>query len=322
MKKCIALFVTSILAIQINGRESLQVPVKVVNEVGPWLTGPLLAPSGHTVPAGHVNYEPYIYWSQGIGRYNPQWNAHKNRHMFSSLLFQPTFQIGVVPAVEFDLAPQVYWNHTHHQTAWEFGDLPITLAFQLLKDKPGKWWPAIKLRFAANVPFGQYQRLDPHKQGTDVGGSGNWAPAAGFVFSHLYHFHGVHYLAVRYFISYTISTPVHVRGTNAYGGSSTTHGTVYPGNSFQTDLGLEFTLSQNWALAADVLYVHNNRRRFSGHSGGTSLKGPSTEQFSIAPAIEYNWNENIGFIIGPWFTVAGRNSSQFRQLVAALNIYH
>jgi hypothetical protein len=242
--------------------------------------------------------------------------------MFSSVLFQPTFQIGVVPAVEFDIAPQVYWNHTHHQTSWEFGDLPITLAFQILKDKPGKWWPAIKLRFAANVPFGQYQRLDPNKQGTDAGGSGNWSPAVGFVFSHLYHFYGVHYLAVRYFISQSFSTPVHVRGPSTYGGNAHTHGTVYPGNSVQTDLGLEFTLTQNWALAADVLYIHNNRTRFSGHSGGTSLKSPSTEQFSIAPAIEYNWNENIGFIIGPWFTVAGRNSSEFRQVVAALNIYH
>ena len=30
---------------------------------GPWLTGPLLAPAGRTIPAGHFNFEPYGFYS-------------------------------------------------------------------------------------------------------------------------------------------------------------------------------------------------------------------------------------------------------------------
>jgi hypothetical protein len=289
---------------------------------GPWLTGPLIAPSGHTVPLGHVNYEPYVYGSTVSGAYNPKWHYERANHKFTNVLIQPTFQIGVATATEFDIAPQFAWSNSNGQAEWEWNDLPITLAFQILNDKPGAWWPAIKLRFAANVPFGQYQRLSPHKNGTDAGGSGNWAPAAGLVFSRLFHFTGTHFLAVRYWISYTFSTPVHIRDISVYNSTTGSRGTVYPGNVFQTDLGLEYTLSQNWALALDVYYQHNNKRRFSGHSAGAPIKGPSREQISLAPAFEYNWSSNVGIIFGPWFTVAGRNSAQFVQWVGAINVYH
>jgi hypothetical protein len=49
--------------------------------------------------------------------------------------------------------------------------------------------------------------------------------------------------------------------------------------------------------------------------------GPSSSQYSLAPAIEYNWSQNIGLIGGVWFTVAGQNISQFNSIVIALNYY-
>ena len=95
---------------------------------------------------------------------------------------------------------------------------------------------------------------------------------------------------------------------------------------FSTDLAFEYTLTQNWALALDVLYVHNNHTRFSGHKGSTygipnSVGGPSSEQFSLAPALEYNWSSNCGVIAGVWFSVAGRNTADFINGVVAINIY-
>lgn len=296
-------------------------PHKILkNEPAPWLTGPLLAPSGHTIPAGHVNYEPYFYFTENQGRYNSHWDAQTTPR-FTTALLQPTFQIGVAKGFEFDIAPQTSWNHTKHVSTWVLNDLPVTFAFQLLKDQPGKWWPAIKLRLAANIPIGKFQKLSSHKLGTDSGGSGNWSPAAGLVFSHLYHLSGVHFLATRGFISYSVSTPVHVKGLNTYGGSVHTRGTVYPGNTFQTICSFEYTMTQNWAFAMDTMYQHANKTRFSGQSGGTSLKKPSSEQFSIAPALEYNWNENVGLIGGSWFSLGGRNSTRFVSWVLAFNLY-
>ncbi|MES2122546.1 MAG: hypothetical protein V4492_07205, partial [Chlamydiota bacterium] len=80
------------------------------------------------------------------------------------------------------------------------------------------------------------------------------------------------------------------------------------------------------ALALDIQYQHNNKTRFSGHKGRTRgvrnvVGGPSSEQFSLAPAFEYNFTYNVGLIAGCWFTVAGRNALEFASGVVAINIY-
>ena len=42
---------------------------------------------------------------------------------------------------------------------------------------------------------------------------------------------------------------------------------------------------------------------------------------TIAPAVEYNFNEHVGVIAGPWFSLRGRNVSEFFGVVAALFLY-
>ena len=204
--------------------------------------------------------------------------------------------------------------------------MPLGLDFQLYYDTPGTWAPAVKLALKANAPLGKYQKLNPNDKGTDAGGGGSWNPAVGLVFSRLFHYTGVHFLAARLALLYAVPNSVHVKGLNVYGGGRGTHGTVYPGPFFTADLGLEYTLAQKWALALDVFYVHENHTRFKGTKGETNgipnnMGGPSSEQISLAPAIEYNWNANYGVIAGVWFSVAGRNAEEFINGVIAINIY-
>jgi hypothetical protein len=45
-------------------------------------------------------------------------------------------------------------------------------------------------------------------------------------------------------------------------------------------------------------------------------------QYSLAPAIEYNWNIDLGVISGVWFTFAGKNAEAFASWVTALNYYY
>ncbi len=294
----------------------------------PWFTGPLLTPSGHVVPEGHQNYEPYVYWTQAKGNYDSHWRPH-SATLFNNVLTQITMQLGVLPDTEFDMAPQFVYNETAGEHMWRYSDLPITLAFQILKNTPDTWYPAIKLRFAANIPLGKFDSLNPLKLGTDAGGVGSWLPNVGLVFSRLFHITGHQYLASRAFFSYAFSTPVGVRGLSVYGGTPTvagvkgTRGTVHTGNVFLFLAGFEYSLTQNWVLAIDIQYQHNNKRRFSGYTPvGTAPISPSKELFAVAPAIEYNWNGNIGLIAGPWLTVSGRNTGQFISYVVALNVYH
>ncbi len=290
-------------------------------EMYPWLTGPLLAPSGHVVPQGHVNIEPYLFWTQYRGIYDSNWKF-KGQHHYTSVTLEVPFQFGILPATEFDIVPQVYYNYSQGQTSWQFGDLGLSLSFQLLNDEKGKAWPpAIKLRFTGNAPTGKYDHLKPSKKGTDVGGIGSWYPGAGLVFSNLFHFSGSHFLAMRYFFSYNITTGASVRDANIYGGTKGTHGTAYPGDTFTANIGLEYSMSQAWTLALDILYNYGAKNRFSGYDGGVPMTSPSSASYSLSPAIEYNFSEKVGLIGGTWFTVAGRNTAQYINWILALNIY-
>lgn len=291
----------------------------------PWFTGPLLAPSGHVIPVGHANIEPYVFANVNTGFYDSHWSSHDTKN-FYNVNTQIPIQVGILPRVDFAFDPQFSWNHIDGASHWAYNDMPFAFDLQLYYDTPDKWTPAIKLSFRAVAPLGKYQKLDPKDKGTDAGGGGTWSPGIGLTFSNLLHFTGVHFLASRLAFSYSVPNSVHVKGLNAYGGGHHTYGTVYPGPSFSADLGLEYTLARHWALALDVLYVHSNHTRFSGHKGKTDgvtnvIGAPSSEQFSLAPAIEYNFNNNYGIIAGVWFSVAGRNTAEFINGVVAFNIF-
>lgn len=315
-------------AATLQARESIGHPTPPVIDTGPWLTGPLLTPSGHVVPTGHQNYEPYVYWNQITGTYDSHWKPHSSK-TFNNVVTQFTMQFGVMPYTEFDIAPQFVYNEVQGEHAWRVSDLPITLAFQLLSDQPGKWYPAIKLRLASNIPLGKYDHLDPDKLETDIGGVGNWLPQVGLIFTRLHHITGDQYFSWRLFLDYVIPAKFSVTGLNAYGGAATTNGipgtrgTIHPGGAFVFLYGAEYSLTKNWVLALDVLYQHTNRRTFSGYSPpGTAPSSPSKELFLLAPAIEYNWNANVGIIAGPSLTVAGRNTERVISYIFAINIYN
>src|ERR1700722_16198622 len=46
-------------------------------KVGPWFTGTLLSTSGHVVPVGYYNIEPYLFVTDQYGRYNNEWHGEK-----------------------------------------------------------------------------------------------------------------------------------------------------------------------------------------------------------------------------------------------------
>ncbi len=289
-------------------------------EPTPWFTGPLLCPSSHTVTKGHFNAEPYFYGIKNYGVYDAHWHPRAASHIE---IFNPVFfvQMGVTKKIGAKALPQVFYTKHGEEHAWRFGDLPLGFDYQILMDKPGKWWPAIKFSFLEVFPTGKYQKLDPHKKGTDSSGTGSFISVPGIVFGKLFHFGGIHFLATRFGLSYAIPAPVHVKGLNVYGGGHGTHGKVFPGNLFTAVLGLEFSMTQNWVLACDIQNTYRNKTRFYGHAKGSPVGGPSGNQWSLAPAIEYNWNANWGVIGGVWWVVAGRNTAQFASGVIAINYY-
>lgn len=121
------------------------------------------------------------------------------------------------------------------------------------------------------------------------------------------------------FVTYMYGAPVNVKGINAYGGDPTTSGKVRPGNLWQGIVSFEYSLTQNWVLALDMLYSHMSRSQFTGTTVEPTGE-PSWEQFSLAPAVEYCFSENFAINAGAWFTAAGRNSDQFASAVMSIYI--
>ncbi|MBS0626057.1 MAG: hypothetical protein JSS32_08415 [Verrucomicrobia bacterium] len=300
----------------------------------PWFTGPLLAPSAHTVPAGSVNFEPYLYLTGYTGTYESDWST-KSLPLFWTYSFQFPVQTGITSWMDCLVSPIFYVDQSQGQNAWAMGDTTIGVGFQLCRES--KYIPCIKLGFRETFPTGKYQHLDPKKFQTEAGGNGTFDTTIGLIFGKFVPISGIHYLNTRLVLALDIFTKVHVEGYNAYGGDSETKGTYYPPVTLTTNLGLEYSITQKWAFALDVVFICAPHSHFKGKAGrdpqvgspfgsGTTpdkktlAVGPSA-QLSFAPAIEYNWSQYWGVIAGAWFTAVGKNTPSFQSGVIAINYF-
>lgn len=309
-----------------EGYNIAQIGPPPAGEAAPWFTGPLLAPSGHTVPAGYFNFEPYVFVTTVTGKYDKDWHAFSKPN-FYSVNFQGPLFIGLTDWMDILVVPQASWNGTQGVSSLVVNDFIAQLDFQLIKDTQENNLPGLKVYVQEIFPLGKYQKADPDDLGTDIGGGGSYTTTVGFVVSRLFNVYDDHYLALRLNGFYTVSTPLHVTGVNIYGGAPDTKGKVKPGPAWGGIFAFEYSLTQNWALACDVFAVYSDANPFKGNPG-TNADGtpaivgePSSFQLSVAPAIEYNVSDSFGFIGGVWLTVAGRNSNRFISGVLAINYF-
>lgn len=293
----------------------------------PWLTGPLLTPAGHVVPKGHINIEPYNYFTVNTGIYDGKRKHHSLPHKFV-YNFPFLIQMGIADNLEMDIVPQLVSNHQngHHFTS--IGDSTVQLKYQVQNDPYGLIKVPANFAILQTFPTGKYQKFSPGHRTVQGTGQGAFTTTFSFTTTRLYHVHKESYFAWRNYLAYGVSSKVHVHGFNAYGGGFHANGYVYPGNEFSWLFGWEYSLNRHWALACDVAYNNQAKTHFSGNPG-TNPDGsiainslPSSWQWSLAPALEYNFNFHIGVIAGVWFSFAGRNAAEFVSGVIAVNLYY
>jgi len=185
----------------------------------------------------------------------------------------------------------------------------------------GPYRPALLFGVKETFPSGRYQKLNPKKGGTDATGAGSYNTTLSFNISKVLWWVSLHPMNFRVSLNYSLPALVGVKGYNAYGGGTGTDGRVHPGNSFQGDFGYEYSFTQKWVAALDIVYVYNGKTTFSGKTGFSApgvpaaVGGPFNDQLSLAPALEYNPNENLSILVGTWFSVWGRNSFNFASAV-------
>jgi hypothetical protein len=286
----------------------------------------LLAAAGKTIDVGHVNLEPYLFDQEVYGAYDRHWNRQSTSHI-SSYLTSMVITAGIFENVDLIFVPRGEHTHTKNKSRTALGDTTVGFGYQLVRSDEDSWRPDIRLIFEETLPSGKFKELSPDDGGADSTGGGAYVTTVGLCAQKVLVLSNRHPLRLRFNATISRSTFVHVRDTSSYGGGIGTRGTVCPGNVFGLILAGEYSITQNWVAAIDISYTHSGKTTFSGNPGVTpsgaiaTVGGPSNDQISIAPAIEYNFNKTVGIVGGVWFTVAGRNSSAFVTPSIAVNIY-
>lgn len=276
----------------------------------PWYTGPLITPSATMVAPGNAMYQPYIYFTDNYAAFNSHRESVKVPNEFQVFVQPVIIQIGVTPQVDTTLIWGAKENWKENHRGGGITDVLIQLGF--LFTKQTLYAPKAKFTVGQTFPTGPYKNLNKDGLLLDGIGAGAWTTTFTLTFGKVLFWATKHPMNTRLSLNYTINTPIHVTNFNAYGGGIGTHGTVHPGNTFAADLGLEMSINQPWVIALDVVYNCTNRTKFNGTTSPTAPVGPGySDQLSLAPAIEYNFNDLMGILWGVWFTVYGRNSANF-----------
>ncbi|VEG91675.1 hypothetical protein [Legionella spiritensis] len=281
---------------------------------GPWMTGPLLAPSGKTIPPGDINIEPYAFYTE-----YPQ--GFKNFEVVPIVSFGISNFLDIQMSLPYDYS----WVNGAHGSG--IGDYSLALGVQLLRQGDNNSWPDVRLMFQEIFPTGRFERLSDAKMGTDQTGSGANTTLVSLNFQRLTSLPRDHYLRTRLSLAAATSSKVHVVGRNTFGGTRDTSGVVDPGNNYAIDLAFEYALTQHWVPVFEVLYTKSTASNFDGNPGFTpggtvaSIGGSGGEQTSLAPALEYNFSANLGVIVGVWFSVKGPQAAKFTTGTIAVNYF-
>lgn len=292
----------------------------------PWFTGTLLSTRGRTLDQGHTVVQPYFFFTRYGGLYNDNWRL-QSATVSRTLIQQTYFIYGLTNWMDVEIAPQWLQNSSEGESFSGFGDLPLQLGFQLVRGCSNSWVPDVRVWVQEVFPTGRSTDLPASTVGLGGTGGGSFATTLGIGVQKALQLGGNHVLRYRVNASYGFYTGVTVRGFNAYGGGFGTDGRVDPGSVATLTVAGEYSLTRHLVLALDIGFQTINATHFSGISG-VGLGGEQAvvgrgygNLLTMAPAVEYNFNQHVGLIAGPWFSLRGRNTSEFFGVVAALYLF-
>jgi hypothetical protein len=294
-----------------------------------WWTGPLLAASASTLPKGHVLIEPYVFDVIARGHFDEQGNRHSvsREHTVGSLTYM---LYGVTDRITAGLIPQFAFRHGTGASSSSIGvgDLQLQAQYRLTQFHEGQRVPTLSLVLAETLPTGKYDRLGDRPN--DGLGGGAHSTTLSLYSQYYFWMPNGRILRTRLDLSRSFSDSARLEDVSVYGTSAGFRGRAEPGDSLVADLAFEYSATQNWVLALDLVYSRSDSTRIDGAypaAGGSpplSLHAESGSSRSIflAPAIEYNLSGNVGFIAGVRVVPWGRNSTATVTPVAAINLVY
>jgi len=297
---------------------------------GPWWTGSLLSASAGTMPVGRWLVEPFVVDSISDSYFDANGNRHgaprtENVGLAAYIMYGLLDGLSVGGLPRMGLREQ---SVTQGSSGLTTSDITILSQLRLTRFQEGGWIPATSLLLRETFPTGRYDRLSG---GPNAGtGGGVHITEVAFYAQTLVRAYHDRPLRVRLNLTYGWSDSTSVSDSSVYGTPVGFHGRARPGPAITAVSAWEYSFTRNWVLALDVVYQHQDNIHVAGYVTGAAAgantyplqtdSGPS-ESWSFAPALEYNFNRNIGVIAGAKFTGWGRNASSVLVPAVAINMF-
>jgi hypothetical protein len=257
-------------------------------------TGPLLASNAETLPQGHFYTEPYFFDVISGGEHNPGTSG------FYQYGLTDNWTVGVQPFLSLG-------THKFNRGA-AIGDFKLLSQVRLSHFTAEHRVPSVALVTNLILPTGKYDHLSALKNGH---GAGSFAPELGVNVQQYFLLKNGRLLRGRINILKDFPLRTEVTGRSVYGTDAGFHGHARPGSKTTVILGAEYSLSKEWVLAFDLERDQWGRTEVSGHDASGALvehSSPKSWNIGFAPAVEYNWSDRAGVIVGVWIVPKGHNT--------------
>jgi hypothetical protein len=293
-----------------------------------WFTGPMLAPSASTLPRGHFLIEPYLYdvVTQGFYDRDGTRRSAPRTDGIGSLTYilyglANRFTVGMIPVAGYTEA-----SNGPSSARVGMGDFTLQGQYRLKLFHEGSKISTMSVAVQETLPTGKYDRLGNRRN--DGFGGGAYTTTVAFYSQTYFWLPNGRVLRMRFNVAPAFSSGVNVHDVSVYGTSTGFRGQATPGASVFVDAAWEYSLTRRWVLALDAVYRYQANTPVSGYNAldpnraAIRLNSGSSDAYGLAPAVEYNWNRNIGVLLGTRLIPAGRNTPSTITPAIAINYVH
>jgi hypothetical protein len=257
-------------------------------------TGPMLASTAETLPQGHFYTEPYFYDGISGGDHHPGSSGF--------------YQYGLLDSLTVGLQPTFATRTNTPGRGMTIGDFKLLSQRRLTHFTPEHRIPTIAIVLNEVLPTGKDDRLGPRQEGH---GSGAFATEIGVNVQQYFLLKNGRLLRARINVLQSIPYGNQVVDRSVYGTGPGFRGHAKPGAKTTLIGAVEYSVTREWVLAFDVIRESSSETNLDGrYAGGALVKQtfPSTRDVGFAPAVEYNWSDTTGILLGVWISPKGHNT--------------
>lgn len=287
-------------------------------------TGPLVS-SAPPLPKGYWIVEPYLIQTHVTGRYDAEGHYQGTPTLRDDWQVAVPIIYGVTDRLTLSLGLNaVQARKQGGGWHWATSDTSVTASW-LLAQGTGAHTPVATLVLKQNLPTGEHDLLE---QAGLLGATGSGANSTTLGVYGQGYFLPARNLRGRVNLTWRIAgADVDVDGRSAYGTAVGFHGDASLGGALQASGSLEYSFSPQWVLAVDLVYEKEHGARLRGTTPGATggrqdidHQLASSWRISAAPAVEYNWSDRGGVILGALVSLRGRNSAAIVSPQVAVNL--